>query len=72
MCGAPLFILLKLSRSSWPTETRILFKSRRRSLFAFGYLFFDGDGDIKGKVRQYANEPDCIATKGNAVIISDD
>jgi len=41
------------------------------ALTANGYLYFDGDRDIKGKGRQHANKPDYIAVKGNTVIIGE-
>ncbi len=41
------------------------------ALTACGYLYFDGDRDIKGKGRQHANKPDYIAAKGNTVIIGE-
>jgi hypothetical protein len=41
------------------------------ALTSKGYLYFDGDRDIKGKGRQHANKPDFIAVKGNKVYIGE-
>lgn len=40
------------------------YSKAEEALTSKGYLYFDGDHDIKGKGQQLANKPDFIAVNG--------
>lgn len=50
---------------------KAFYKKVEASLTAAGYLYYDGDRDIRGKGRQHANKPDFIAVKGRKVYIGE-
>ncbi|MFZ5564263.1 MAG: hypothetical protein ACOZBW_09435 [Thermodesulfobacteriota bacterium] len=50
---------------------KAFYKKVEASLKAAGYLYYDGDRDIRGKGRQHANKPDFIAFKGGKVYIGE-
>ena len=41
------------------------------SLTSAGYLYFDGDRDIRGKTRSHASKPDYIAAQNGSLVIGE-